>query len=41
MAGRNGSEAAAAIGEREMTQGRAVLWTDRRHGLAPSLDLDF
>jgi hypothetical protein len=32
MAGGNRSEAAAAIGEREMTQGRAVLWPDRRHG---------
>jgi len=31
MAGGDGSDAATAIGEREMTQGHAVLWTDRRH----------
>ena len=32
MAGGDGSDAAAAIGEREMTQGHAVLRTDRGHG---------
>jgi len=32
MARGTGSEAIAAIGERETTQVRAVLWTNRRHG---------
>jgi len=40
MVGGAGSAALAAIGKGETTQGLAVLWTKRGHGVAPKVELE-
>ncbi len=40
MVGGAGSAALAAVGEGETTQGLAVLWTKRGHGVAPKVELE-